>query len=370
MPGAVVLIAKDGNVAYKKAFGNFTFDGGKQVQVETVYDVASVSKIIGTTLSIMMLYDLELIQLGDRVDEYIPELRYTAAGKIKIRDLLTHHSGLPASIPIHKEAMALQMNDMVFSPDPAIDYPMMVTDKMYTTKDWKSTYILSLKKIRLSPGRYNYSDVGFILLGEIIERVSKMPLNEYVQLNILAPLGLFNTGYIGLSFKNQEDIPPTEIDNDFRKQVIQGTVHDPVSAMMGGVSGHAGLFSNVDDLFALMQLLLNKGEINGVRLVEKNTVELFTKYQNKSRRGLGFDKPEREVRNGSPKYPSSLWSEETFGHTGFTGTAVWADPESNIICIFLSNRTYPSSNNRKIIQMNIRSKIMDEAYKEFIISGN
>lgn len=366
MPGSVVLLAKDGKIRYHKAFGHFTYDQNKRVTEETVYDVASVTKILSTTIGIMMLYDLDRIKLGDRVDDFIPELSNSEVGKIKIRDLLTHHSGLPPSIPIHKEAMSLSLSDMVFSPIPDRNYPLMVTENMYVKSEWNTIFIKSLKKIKLTPGRYAYSDVGFILLGKIIERISKQPLNEFAQLNIYAPLGLHNTGYNPLHFKEQFEIPPTEIETDFRKQKIQGTAHDPVAAMMGGVAGHAGLFSNAEELFVLMQLLLNNGEVRGVRLIESITVEMFTKYQNKSRRGLGFDKPERELKKGQEKYPCELWSEHTFGHTGFTGTAAWADPETNIVFIFLSNRTYPSSSNRKLMQMNIRSKLMDAAYKALI----
>ncbi len=363
----MILIAQNGEVVYEKAFGHFTYDSLVRISTHTVYDVASITKTLATTLGMMKLFDDGLIKLNQRISHYLPELKHTRSGNITIRNLLTHHSGLPASIPLHKEALAMmQTGRPVFSSDPALTHPVMVTDKIYVDTAWNQRLLKQIATLPAGKTHYRYSDVGFILLGNIIERVSRQRLNDYLKMHFYEPLQLKHTGFNPIMQVPASTIVPTEFDDTFRKQLIQGTVHDPVAAMLGGVAGHAGLFSNARELFILMQMLLNQGTINDFCFIDDKTVRQFTQYQNASRRGLGFDKPERDNATRKDPYPSALVSPGTFGHTGFTGTAAWADPENGLIFIFLSNRIHPSSTNRKLITMNIRAAIQDAAYRALL----
>jgi CubicO group peptidase (beta-lactamase class C family) len=208
-----------------------------------------------------------------------------------------------------------------------------------------------------------YSDNDFILLGKVVEAISGMPLDQYVHKTFYAPLGMTTTGFKPWQRFGIERVVPTEEEKYFRRQLLRGYVHDEGAAMFGGVSGHAGLFSNAYDLSLLYQMLLNGGELNGERFLKPETIKLFTAYGSDiSRRGLGFDKPEKDNASRKEPYPSTLASPETFGHTGFTGTCVWVDPQSKLVYIFLSNRVYNTRTNNLLGQMNIRGKIQDAIY--------
>jgi len=217
---------------------------------------------------------------------------------------------------------------------------------------------------KLGPAnKYVYSDNDFILLGKIVEQISGMTLDQYVQKTFYNPLGMATTGFKPWQRFGMERVVPTEEEKHFRRQLLRGYVHDEGAAMFGGVSGHAGLFSNAYDLSMLYQMLLNGGELNGQRFLKKETIDLFTKYGSDiSRRGLGFDKPEKDNATRKEPYPSKLASPATYGHTGFTGTCVWVDPEADLVYVFLSNRVYNTRNNNLLGQMGIRGKIQDAIY--------
>jgi CubicO group peptidase (beta-lactamase class C family) len=235
---------------------------------------------------------------------------------------------------------------------------------MYLRNDWEDTMMKMIADAPLgAKGRYVYSDIDFILLGKIIEAVSGMPLDEYVHTNFYEPLGMATTGFKPFIHFGVERVVPTEEDNDFRRQLMRGYVHDESAAMFGNVSGNAGLFSNAYDLSLLFQMLANGGELNGQRFLKKETIELFNEYHSDiSRRGYGFDKPEKDNATRKEPYPSAKASPSTFGHTGFTGTCVWVDPESNLVYIFLSNRVYNTRTNNLLGQLSIRGKIQDAIY--------
>jgi CubicO group peptidase (beta-lactamase class C family) len=212
--------------------------------------------------------------------------------------------------------------------------------------------------------KYVYSDNDFIFLGKIVESISGLTLDQYTQKNFYNKMGMYSTGFKPRNRFQMECLVPTETDNYFRQQTTRGDVHDEGASMFGGVAGHAGLFSNAYDLSLLYQMLLNGGELNGERYLKPETIQLFTAYNSKvSRRGLGFDKPEKDNKIRREPYPSSLASPQTFGHTGFTGTCVWVDPATDLVYIFLSNRVYPTRNNNKLGQMLIRGKIQDALYR-------
>jgi beta-N-acetylhexosaminidase len=364
-PGCVVLALKDGKIVYEKAFGNFVYEKLSPVNLNSVYDVASVTKICATTLAVMKLYDEGKLNLKKRLSDYLPETIKTNKQNIVIENLLLHEAGLVPFIPFYKEtidASGIPFSKL-YSSTPSDSCNVMVATNLYMNNEWKDTIY---KRILMSPlgtkGKYVYSDNDFIFLGKIIEKITGQPLNEYVLENFYLPMGLQSIGFDPLLRNSITNIAPTENEKVFRNQIIRSTVHDPGAAMMGGVAGHAGLFSNAYDLAAIMQMLLNGGNFNGKQYFKKETVTMFTSYQSKtSRRGFGFDKPEKDNATRKEPYPALSVSGKTFGHTGFTGTCVWADPETNFVYIFLSNRVYPDVSNI-LLKMNVRVKLLDALY--------
>ena len=366
MPGCVVLALKDGKIAYEKAFGNFTYDKKTPVTINTVYDLASVTKICATTLSIMKLYEEGKLDLKKKLSDYLPETKSTNKSDLIIEDILLHEAGLVAYIPFYKETLDATGKALptVFTSVANDSFSIAVTENLYMKNAWKDTIY---KRILTSAvglkGKYIYSDNDYIFLGKVVEHLTGMPMDKYVLQNFYEPMQLKSTGYDPLLRNNLEDIAPTENEKIFRTQLIQGTVHDPGAAMMGGVAGHAGLFSNAYDLAAIMQMLLNGGSFKGKQYFKKQTVDLFTAYNsNSSRRGFGFDKPEKDNATRKEPYPSIQSSPLTFGHTGFTGTSAWADPETGMVFVYLSNRVYPDGSNT-MLKLNVRSKIMDVLYE-------
>jgi beta-N-acetylhexosaminidase len=370
MPGAVVLVAKNGKVAFHNAYGTLSFDSREPVTPETVYDLASVTKISATTMAIMKLYEQGKLKLDDEVQEYIPWLRETDKANIKVRDILLHQAGLVPFIPFYKETI-----DSTGKPLPALyrDKPeegfnVRVAESLYLRNDWQDTIHKRIADSKLGEkDKYVYSDNDFIFLGKIVEAISGQTLDQYVRTHFYLPLGMIST-----TFKPREHMPiniiaPTEKEKHFRQQMMRGDVHDEGSALMGGVAGHAGLFSNAYDLAQIYQVLLNGGKLDEVSLFKKKTIKKFTDYQSKvSRRGYGFDKPEKDNATRKDPYPSKSVSPQTFGHTGFTGTCVWVDPEQDLIYIFLSNRVNPTRDSNKLGQLGVRPAIQEAIYKAII----
>jgi CubicO group peptidase (beta-lactamase class C family) len=368
-PGCMVLAVQNGEIKYHKAFGNYEFDRGSlPVNLESIYDLASVTKISATTVSVMKLYEQGKLDLDKTLGDYLPFTRGTDKEGLKIRDILLHQAGLNPYISFYKETI----NPETGQPSPELYsdkrdslYTIPVARNLWLRKDWNDSMLQTIMKSKLGPqDKYVYSDNDFILLGEIVEAVSGLPLDQYVQRTFYYPMGMATTGYNPWQRFGVERVVPTEEEKYFRKQLLRGYVHDEGAAMFGGVSGHAGLFSNAYDLSMLYQMLLNGGEFNGQRFLKPETIKLFTSYQSDiSRRGLGFDKPEKDNATRKEPYPSALASPETFGHTGFTGTCVWVDPQAGLVYIFLSNRVYNTRNNNLLGQLNIRGKIQDAIYR-------
>ena len=366
IPGCVILVAKDGKIVYNKAFGYFNYDKKEAVTTTSIYDLASVTKICATTISIMKLYDEGKINLKNKLGGYLPWVKGTNKENLLIENILLHQAGLAPLIWFYKETMDANGNPYTkyYSSTSSDSFNIRVAQNLFLRSDWKDTMY---KRIVESPltktGKYVYSDIDFILLGKVVEAVSGLPLDEYVQKEFYKPLGLNSTGFHPLNYDSINRIAPTEQEKGFRNQLIRGDVHDPGAAMFGGVSGHAGLFSDASDLVVLMQMLLNGGELGGKQYLQKKTIELFTAYHSAvSRRGYGFDKPEKDNATRIEPYPCKSASPLTFGHTGFTGTCVWVDPRYNLIYIFLSNRVTPESDNEKLVKMNVRSKIEEVIY--------
>lgn len=366
-PGCVVLVAKDGKIAYYKSYGNFSYDKTEPVQTESVYDMASVTKICATTISVMRLYDEGRISLKGTLGDYLPWVKGSNKEKLRIEDILLHQAGLVAYIPFYRETIDANGVPLpqYYASVKSDSFSIRVADKLYMRTDYRDSLY---KRILQSPlgaaSKYVYSDNDFIFLGKIVEAVSGMPLDQYVKKEFYSPMGLTTAGFKPLESFPVSRIAPTEQEKNFRLQLLRGDVHDPGAAMFGGTAGHAGLFSNAYDLGMIMQMLLNGGTLNGRRYLREETVKLFTTYHsNISRRGYGFDKPEKDNISRFEPYPCLSASPLTFGHTGFTGTCVWADPEYNLLFVFLSNRVNPAGgDNRKLLNMNIRGKIQEAIY--------
>ncbi len=364
IPGCQVFISKDSKVLLQKSFGNFTYDVNESVANDDLYDLASITKVAATTLMLMKLYDEKKLNLSAKACHYLPDLKRTNKENITIKQLLLHEGGLVASIPFYKKTIdsAGYLSGIIYRNQIEDPYTVMVTPSLYMNHFYLDTLWKEILESPVeAPGKYVYSDLDFIILKKIAEKISGETLNNFVTNNFYRPLGLSTIGFNPLSYFPKERIVPSNYDSSFRKQLIQGTVHDPAAAMLGGIGGHAGLFSDANDVGILMQMLLNYGEYAGVRYLDSATVVRFTSRNSEhSRRGFGFDKPETEPDKPSPVCDSA--SALTFGHQGFTGTCVWADPKYQLIFVFLSNRTFPDEENKELLNLNIRGRIEEVIY--------
>ncbi|MCB0804810.1 MAG: serine hydrolase [Bacteroidales bacterium] len=365
-PGCQVLVAVDGNVIYQKSFGYHTYVKGNFVKNTDIYDLASITKVAATTLSIMKLYDERKMDIDHRLVSYLPFLNGSNKENLVIRDVMTHQARLKSWIPFYLNTL-----DKKGNPDKKLygnkldaEHTVQVADHLFINRDYGFVMIDSIVTSGLRKKRdYKYSDLGFYLLKISVENITNKPLDKYVDESFYKSLGLQYTGFNPLSRFDKKVIVPTEKDDYFRHQLVHGFVHDPGAAMLGGVSGHAGLFGNANDLAIIFQMLLQDGFYGGIRYVKPETVEQFTAQQfplNDNRRGLGFDKPEPVERDKGPTCKSA--SLDSFGHTGFTGTYCWADPKYNLVYIFLSNRVNPTASNIKLIRQNIRTDIQQAIY--------
>ncbi len=365
-PGCQIVALRNGKVVYDNQFGSPTYAQTRPVNANDLYDLASITKIAYTTLACMKLHDEGKLDLEKTIGQYLPEAKKTNKQKIKIKDLLLHQAGLVPYISFYKNCLmpdgSLNANFTSRSDKyhtiPVADNLYM--DSRYIDTMWQLIYASPLK----TPGKYVYSDLDLYFLHRICESLIKpLTLEQYVQQNFYIPLQLKRTTFNPLLHGfTKDEIMPTELDQTFRKQQICGCVHDQGAAMCGGVQGHAGLFSTAEDLAVIMQMLNDGGYYKGKQYLKPSTVNLFTsKQSNVSRRGLGFDKPDMDPSHVSPACKSA--SALTFGHSGFTGTITWADPKENLVFVFLCNRVFPDAENKKIINMNIRTNIQEILYE-------
>ncbi|MEZ5014107.1 MAG: glycoside hydrolase family 3 N-terminal domain-containing protein [Chitinophagales bacterium] len=365
-PGCQVLVARHGNVIWDKAYGYYTYAKKEKVELNTIYDLASVTKISATTVTLMQLYEDSLLDIHKTVADYLPDTKGTVIADLKISDILTHQAGLTAWIPFYKKTLMPDgtLNGLYYNQTPIKGFSVKVADGVYMRDDYRDTIWNIIKTTPLKEkNKYVYSDLSMYISRRIAEKIMGEQLDAYVNAHFYQPLGMQTTGFNPLDRFAKSRIAPTENDNYFRYQTVQGYVHDMGAAMMGGVEGHAGLFSDAEDLAKLYQMLLNNGYYGGQRYLDSATVALWTsKQSNISRRGLGFDKADKV--NSSPC--SDLASAKTFGHLGFTGIAVWVDPEYDLIYIFLSNRVQPSADPNKLSSEGTRNKIMDVIYQSIL----
>lgn len=363
-PGCQIVAFKDGELIYQKSFGSFTYNhDSKLVNDGTIYDLASLTKIASSSLALMKLKSENLFDYKKTLGYYLSELKGTDKENLIIEDVLTHQAGLQAWIPFYLRT--LKKNDDYkpgfYNKKATEMFPTCVAKNLYVVKGFNDSIYKRIINSKLeTPGKYLYSDLGYYFIQQIIERQTQKKMDEYVS-DLYFRIGLGLT-YQPLKKFSIQQIAPTENDSKFRKQIVQGFVHDPGAALLGGVAGHAGLFGNALDLAKLMQLYLNKGELNGVRLLDSSVVNDFTSchFCPTNRRGLCFEKPEPDDKKDSPV--TSECSSESFGHSGFTGTFAWADPKNGLVYVFLSNRVYPDVDPNKLAKLGIRGKIHKAFY--------
>lgn len=367
-PGCVVLVAKDGKVILEETDGWFTYDKQTSVTDTTIYDLASVTKVSATLQGTMFLYEKGLLDINKKASYYLPELKGTNKKDYTLKDILTHQAGLWPFLPFWTQTVKDgKPLPEYYSNTESADYPFPVSEGLFASKTMKDSLWQWIIRARIrdkpirTPYNYTYSDMGFYIMQHIVEKFTNQPIEDFLNQNLYEPLGASTLGFLPLKRFPPQQIAPTENDMLFRKSLLIGYVHDQGAAMHGGVAGHAGLFSNANDLAKLYQMLLQKGSYGGVRYFKPETIEFFTNKQfEKSRRGLGWDKPTLNDTNGSTSRYSSA---KTFGHTGFTGTCIWVDPEFNLVYVFLSNRVNPVAENNKLINDNVRPRIHDVIYQ-------
>ncbi len=371
-PGCRILAAKDGKIFYDEAFGYYDYGKQKGVELFTMYDIASMTKIAATTLAVMKLYDEGKINLNKTLGDYLRWTHNTNKENIVVRDLLLHQAGLKAWIPFYKQTLTESgaLNPQLYSTTRRNGYQIPVAKDLYLRNDYADSIWNQILESPLdTKGRYVYSDLDFYFLAAIVEQITNKQLNEYVESTFYKPLGLKRITYNPLKRFNINDIAATENDLLFRRQLVRGFVHDPGAAMFGGVAGHAGVFATAGDLAVIFQMLLNGGTYKGKRYLNEATVKMFTAYQSKiSRRGYGFDKPAPDTDDGGPA--GNRVSGYAFGHQGFTGTCGWADPANGVIFIFLSNRVNPSADNNNINRLSVRTVAQDYIYEALGIPEN
>jgi CubicO group peptidase (beta-lactamase class C family) len=368
IPGCVVLAVHEGEIVYHKAFGNYKYEPSPAMSPESIFDLASVTKVSATTVSVMKLYEEGKLDLKKKLGDYLPWVKGTNKAGLQIEDILLHQAGLVPFIAFYTETIDKATgvpNPAIYSDKSKPGFTVRVAENIYMRNDWQDTMISRILKSQLGPqNKYVYSDNDFIFLGKIVEQITGMTLDQYAAKTFYQPMGMATTGFKPRNRFPVDRMVPTETEKHFRRQTTQGDVHDEGASMFGGVAGHAGLFSDAYDLAMLYQMLLNGGQFNNEQYLKKETIDLFTAYHSKvSRRGYGFDKPEKDNATRKDPYPASLVSPQTFGHTGFTGTCVWVDPKYNLVYVFLSNRVYPTRDNNKLSQLLIRGKIQDAIYR-------
>jgi beta-N-acetylhexosaminidase len=392
-PGCQVLVARSGKIILNKAYGTHVYKGQRSVTTNDLYDLASVTKAAATTQAIMKLVDEGCLDINQKMSAYLPYLEKSNKRDLIIKDVLLHQSGLLPFLQFY-----LSTEEPVFKNQPLFsstitdanplkigtnqylnrytrfkgniiaesrsgDFPYQVADNMFISSSWPDTIYQGIAASKLNKKEYVYSDLGFILFKQMVECITKTSFNKYLDSVFYQKLGAGRLCFNPLDRFTKDNIAPTEDDQLFRKQLVQGYVHDPRAAMFGGISGHAGLFGNAVDLAKLFQMMLNRGVYAGERFIGKETIDLFTREPlgiNGNRRGLGFDKPEKDLTKPGPACLSA--SPASYGHTGFTGTMVWVDPAYDLIFIFLSNRVFPDSENTKLMEMNVRTDVQQVVY--------
>ncbi|MCB0548070.1 MAG: serine hydrolase [Phaeodactylibacter sp.] len=362
-PGCQVVVVKDGIVVYDKAIGFHTYNRERQVKATDLYDVASITKAMATAMVTMKLYEEGSIQPNGKLRNQMELPRNSRLRNLTVKKLMTHQSGLQPHMPVIPYLLYRDAENAscrrYFCSHPSDTFSIQVANDFYFDKRHYEKIMKDVHRLR-PRYRYRYSDVNFILMQQLVEEKGGMPLDSLAALDFYSPLGLQRTGFRPLLRWDSSEIVPTQNDLRWRHQLVHGYVHDETAALFGGVAGNAGLFSTAEDLAVIFQMLLNGGTYGGQRYLAPETIQYFTSARHGNHRGLGFDKPyDKTIQKGL--FPEQV-SDATFGHTGFTGTCAWADPEAGLTYIFLSNRIYPDATNRKIFEKRVRERIHQVIY--------
>ena len=368
-PGAQVIVATMDSILIQKSYGHHTYDKKIKVENHHLYDLASVTKVSTGLLLLMKMVDAGLIDLDKNVSEYLPVLCRSNKKKLTLRQLLAHQAGMEPYIVFWQETLKEDgtFKKKTFDTTPSKNYPIRITDDLYLHKKYRKKMIKAIKKSSVEKpelAEYRYSGLIFLLLPELIENVLKSDFEEQLSVNFYNKLNLERMGYKPTNKYDLEEIVPTENDTVFRMKLGHGDVHDEAAAMLDSKSCNAGLFSNAEDLATLFQALMKFSVSDKKSIISRETMTEFTSYQypeKDNRRGLGFDKPLLQYEE-EKAYIAKSASPSSFGHSGFTGTFVWADPEANILFVFLSNRVYPYRSQRKLYSLNIRPSMHQLCY--------
>ena len=366
-PGAQVLVAKKGKVVYQKNFGKPTYDVSDSITDNHIYDLASLTKILSTLPLIMKMEEEGKIKLNDTFEDLIPEYAETELKDVTVLKALSHYGRLPAWIAFYASTLDKKRKPSTefYRNEPSDGFSIKVTDKLYLTDAYKDSIYNRIGRQELKSNRYRYSDVAYYVFKKYIEDTQNKRLDVLINDFLLQSLGATHTSYNPLEKFDKQKIVPSEEDNYYRYETVQGYVHDMGAAMQSGVGGHAGLFSNANDVAKIMQMYLQGGRYGGERYLDARTVEKFNKcyFCDKDvRRGVGFDKP--QLKETGPT--CGCVSRKSFGHSGFTGTYTWADPDEELVYVFLSNRTYPSSRNNILVKSGLRTRIQQAIYDSII----
>jgi CubicO group peptidase (beta-lactamase class C family) len=369
-PGAQLLVAKKGKIIFHKTYGFHTYDSVQKVAKDDIYDLASVTKIVGPLPALMKLYEEGKIDLDAPFSNYWTSWKNRKDKKdITLRELLSHQAGMNPYIVFLSEVLKNGTpKNRFIKKESEKRYSKKVYNNLYVKNRFNKKVFRKIKRSKVSNDKtYQYSGLASLIYPTLIEKITGENYEDYLNKNFYKPLGCEVLGYNPLTKNFKNNIVPTELDSFFRKDYVKGYVHDENAALLGGISGNAGLFATALDLGKYMQMLLQKGTYDGTHFFKPSTVDAFNKIQypeNNNRRGLGFDKP--IIRNDTlsikEAYPAPQVSPESFGHSGFTGTFVWADPANDIVFIFLSNRVYPTRSHTNIYNLNVRPKLQQVFY--------
>lgn len=371
-PGCQVIIARKGCVVFQKAYGYHTYEKRIEVRNHDLYDLASVTKISGPLSGLMLLEGMGKFSYQDLLGDYSPAMKGSDKASLALKDVLAHRAGLYPWIPYHENTLKKngQYKKRFIRPDAGKKYTLQVADRLYLSNTYREKIFREIRKSELGEQKYLYSGLAFFLFPTIIEELSGMPYETFLSENIYHRLGAWELLYHPRSAFPGSRIVPTEYDSLFRKQLVHGYVHDEGAALMGSYAGNAGLFASATDLLKLIEMYRRMGSYGGEQIIPADVLKEYSSYQFPEleiRRGLGFDKPLLNENDGTPQdYPCPGAPPTSFGHSGFTGTFVWADPENEISYVFLSNRVHTTRTNQLLYEMNIRTNILQSVYDSII----
>ncbi len=370
-PGCQLLLAKKGKVFYYKSYGFHRYDHREPVLNDDIYDLASVTKVLAPVPALMMLADQKKFLVTKKMSEYLPDWKGSNKEGILVSDLLSHQARLRPGVvlwPMTMDGRGHYLPDY-FVDRPTPGYDLRVSGNLYLKNSFQDTVYRVIRDSPLLKSKsYAYSDLGFVILPKVIENLSGEQYETFLRKKLYDRLGISTLMYNPYLFEPMEKIVPTEDDRIFRHDLLQGFVHDETAALLGGVSGNAGLFGSAGDVAKVMQLYLQEGKYGNERYITAETLKNWTSshfQKTNNRRGFGFDKPGIQVSryNGKERYPSSIVSEQSYGHSGYTGTFVWADPASSLLFVFLSNRVFPDRDNHKINKLRLRQLLLENLFK-------